>query len=96
VRAGPTAHWLRVRLHGHASNRDGIGARVIAQWKGGSIRTEIRTAGGFQSSVPAEAHFGLGAIDHLDHLLVRWPSGREQSLENVAVDRLVVVEEPGG
>jgi hypothetical protein len=94
--AGPTAHWLRVRLRGHASNRDGIGARVIAQWKGGSLRAEIRTAGGFQSSVPAEAHFGLGAVDRLDHLLVRWPSGREQSLENVAVDRLVVVEEPGG
>jgi hypothetical protein len=92
--AGPKAHWLRVRLRGHASNRDGIGARVIAQWAGGSIATEVRTAGGFQSSVPAEACFGLGPVGRLERLRVRWPSGRDQVLEDVAVDRLLRVEEP--
>jgi hypothetical protein len=94
ARAGPEAHWLRVQLHGRISNRDGIGARVTAQWKGGSLRAEIRTSGGFQSSIPAEVHFGLGATGRLDRLVVRWPSGREQTIEDVLVDRLVVVEEP--
>ena len=87
-------HWLLVRLRARAGNRDGIGARVVAEWKGGSRRAEIRTSGGYQSSVPAEAHFGLGSIDRIDRLVVRWPSGREQVLEGVAVDRVLVVDEP--
>jgi hypothetical protein len=92
--AGEGAHWLCVRLRGRTSNRDGLGARVIAQWKGGSRREEMRTAGGFQSSVPPEIHFGLGAVDRLEHLVVRWPSGIEQTIADVAVDRRLLVEEP--
>jgi len=96
ARRGSGAHWLRVRLRGRASNRDGIGARVIAQWEGGRLQQEIRTSGGFQSAVPAEAHFGLGNIEKLDRLTVKWPSGRQQVLEAVAVNRILVVEEPEG
>ena len=44
--------------------------------------------------MPAEVHLGLGALEQLDRLTVFWPSGREQVLENVAVDRLLVVREP--
>ncbi len=94
ARTGEKAHWLRVRLRGRDSNHDGIGARVVAQWSGGSQRTEIRTTGGFQSAVPAEAHFGLGAVDRLERLVVRWPSGRDQVIEDVTVDRVLIVEEP--
>ena len=39
-------------------------------------------------------HFGLGAATKIDRLIVKWPSGREQLLENLAVDRIVTVEEP--
>lgn len=91
--AGKHGHWLRVRLRSKKGNRDGIGARVIAEWNGGSRRAEIRTAGGYQSAVPAEAHFGLGAIDRLERLVVRWPSGHEQIIEGVSVDRVLIVDE---
>lgn len=91
--SGKHGHWLAVRLRAKQGNRDGIGARVIAEWKGGSRRTEIRTAGGFQSAVPAEARFGLGTIDRIDRLVVRWTSGRERVLEGVDVDRVLVVDE---
>jgi hypothetical protein len=39
-------------------------------------------------------HFGLGAATIIDKLIVRWPSGREQTLEKLAVDRILIVEEP--
>ena len=35
-----------------------------------------------------------GAATKVDKLVVRWPSGREQVLENLAVDRVLTVEEP--
>ena len=44
--------------------------------------------------MPAEAHFGLGDVGALTRLVVHWPSGTEQVLEDVAVDRLLVIEEP--
>jgi hypothetical protein len=91
---GKDAHWLAVRLRSPHGNRDGLGARVVAEWKGGSRRAEIRTSGGYQSSVPAEARFGLGPAVRVDRLVVRWPSGRESSLADVAADQVLVVDEP--
>jgi len=39
-------------------------------------------------------HFGLGAATKIDKLTVKWPSGGEQVLENLTVDRIVTVVEP--
>jgi hypothetical protein len=90
---GAKAHWLRVRLRSKSPNRFALGARVTVEWDGGTRWSEIRTAGGFQASVPPEAHFGLGTVDRLKRVLVRWPSGREQSLADVAVDRVLTIHE---
>ena len=99
--AGPRGHWLIVRLAGRAPNRDGLGARVELRWRVGEEvleRTrEIRTAGGFQSAVPAEAHFGLGPLEagqRLERVVVHWPGGGRSLLENVECDRVLVVSEP--
>jgi hypothetical protein len=86
-------HWLRVRLAGRGGNTAGIGARVTAIWKDGERSVDVRTAGGFQAGLPAEAHFGLGALDRLEVLEVRWPSGTVQRIESVAVDRVLLIEE---
>lgn len=87
-------HWIAVNLVGTKSNRDGIGARVevIAA---GNRQTAERVAGsGYLSQNDARLHFGLGAATAVDKLIVHWPSGREQTLEKVAADRVVTVEEP--
>jgi hypothetical protein len=90
---GASTHWLRVRLAANGANKAAIGARVTAEWEGGKQGAEIRTSGGFQAAVPAEAHFGLGPRDKLERLVVRWPSGAEQVLTDVAVDRVLTVTE---
>jgi hypothetical protein len=89
-----TGHWIEVKLKGTKSNRDGIGAKVevIA---GGKRWTEERVAAsGYLSQDDGRLHFGLGAATAIDKLLVHWPSGREQVLEKVSVDRVLTVEEP--
>jgi hypothetical protein len=96
ARSGPAAgapHWLRVRLVGRGGNGAGLGARVTAEWSGGARHLELRTAGGFQASVPAEVHVGLGSAERLTRLVVRWPSGKEQVLEDLAADRVLSIEE---
>jgi len=49
---------------------------------------------GYLSQDDGRVHFGLGAATTIDKLIVRWPSGREQTLEKLAVDKVMTVEEP--
>jgi hypothetical protein len=91
---GGAPHWLCVRLAGRGGNGAGLGARLTAEWSGGSRSLELRTSGGFQASVPAEAHLGLGSAERVARLVVRWPSGTEQVLEDLAADRVLSIEEP--
>jgi hypothetical protein len=89
-----TGHWLAIRLKGAKSNRDGIGARVEV-YAAGKRQTAERVAGsGYLSQNEERLHFGLGAATTVDKLLVHWPSGREQTLEHLTVDRVLTVEEP--
>jgi hypothetical protein len=87
-------HWLTVKLKGKKSNRDGIGAH-LELLAGGRKQVAERIAGsGYLSQDDGRVHFGLGTASKVDKLTVRWPSGQEQSLENLAVDRMLTVEEP--
>jgi hypothetical protein len=89
-----TGHWIEIQLVGTKSNRDGIGARVEV-FAGGKRHTAERVAGsGYLSQDDSRLHFGLGAATAIDKLIVRWPSGREQTLEKLSVDRVLTVEEP--
>ena len=49
---------------------------------------------GYLSQNEDRLHFGLGAATVVDKIVVHWPSGREQTLEKQAVDRVLTVEEP--
>lgn len=89
-----TGHWIAIKLVGTKSNRDGIGARVEV-FAGGKRHTAERVAAsGYLSQDDSRLHFGLGAAAAVEKLIVHWPSGREQTLENLAVDRILTVEEP--
>ncbi|HUV71246.1 MAG TPA: CRTAC1 family protein [Terracidiphilus sp.] len=87
-------HWIAIKLVGAKSNRDGIGARVEI-FAGGKRQTAERVASsGYLSQNDPRLHFGLGAATTVDKVVVHWPSGREQTLEKLAADRVLTVEEP--
>jgi hypothetical protein len=89
-----TGHWIGIKLVGVSSNRDGIGARVEV-YAGGKRQTAERVAGsGYLSQNDDRLHFGLGAAATVDKLVVHWPSGQEQTLEKLGVDRVLTVKEP--
>ena len=89
-----TGHWLAIKLKGTKSNRDGIGAKVEV-FAAGKRQTAERVAeSGYLSQNEEHLHFGLSNATTVDKLIVHWPSGREQTLEHLAVDRVLTVEEP--
>ena len=89
-------HWLGLRLQGHASNRDGIGARIEVVTGARRQLREVRAGSSFLSMNDLRVHFGLGPAATVDRLVVRWPSGVEQSFADVAVDHYLLVDEDAG
>ena len=93
---GTGNHWLKVKLIGVESNRTAIGARVDVKAGTRSQSQEVHSQSSYYSVNDLRLHFGLGESDRADTLTVRWPNGRRETLENVAADRLIFVEEANG
>ena len=89
----PQQHYLEVTLRGTRSNRQGIGARLIARVKGRQLVRELFPYDSYRSQAPNIVHFGLGKDEQIDQLEIHWPSGEVQKLARVQADRHVVIEE---
>ena len=87
------AHWLKVRLTGAKSNRDGIGARVKVVAGKLSQTAQVSGARSYLSHSDTTLHFGLGAAATVGRVEVRWPSGVVQELKDLPVDQLVSITE---
>ncbi|MEL6614856.1 MAG: CRTAC1 family protein, partial [Bacteroidota bacterium] len=85
--------WLSVRLRGVAATRDGIGARVEAFAGSNRWVREVAAGDSYLSQSASTAHFGLGAVAQLDSLVVTWPGGRRDKLEDVATGQTLLVTE---
>jgi hypothetical protein len=94
---GSRRHWLGVRLIGTKSGRDAIGAKVRVTAGG---RTHLRSLVGGASYLSASDPrllFGLGDVETVDALEVRWPSGHVDLLAGpLRADRYLVIMETLG
>jgi hypothetical protein len=95
--ATPTPnHWLILKLVGHRSNRDAIGAEVrVVTGKTTQVAT-VTTASSYLSSSDKRVHFGLGTETLAAAIEIRWPSGIRQALKNIRADQILQVDEPSG
>jgi len=87
---GTGDHWLEVALDGFHP-----GSIVTAVLPGGrKLVRDVLAGSSYLSSEDPRVHFGLGEAKSLRRLVIRWPSGQETTLEDVAADQLVTVEAP--
>lgn len=105
-RASSDRHWISIRLIGdptlpgpYRSSRDAIGARVTitADIDGDGVdehltRMVFSGTGSGASTSSLEVEAGLGA-DAVVDVLIRWPSGRDTLLLDVAADQFLTVTE---
>lgn len=92
----PTAnHWLTLKLVGHKSNRDAIGAEVKILTASGPQWETVTTASSYLSSSDKRVHFGLGSEKTVLTVEVHWPSGIVQILKNIQSNQILQVDEPG-
>ena len=85
--------YLTINTVGVQSNRNGIGARITVTSALGSQIREVRSGEGFRLMSTLNTHFGLGQDDEITSIIVQWPSGIVDTLENVAVNQTIVIVE---
>jgi len=84
--------WLQVKARGSKFNPAGYGLTVTAVAGDRRFVRELQPVRGFLGSVDPVLHFGLGAVSQIDQLELRWPDGRTQVLEDIAVNQRLTVE----
>ena len=85
--------WFALDLIGIESERDAIGATVIVQSEGQRWLQQRIAGNGFECSNERAVWFGLGAIQSIESLEVRWPAGKVQTWQDIPINqRLLAIE----
>lgn len=91
------ANFLRIKLKGTPNNLQAIGAKVWLYADSGKVQfVEQYVYRGFLSSVESISHFGLGAVSVVDSIVVQWPNGARQKLEQVPANQVLSIAYTGG
>jgi enediyne biosynthesis protein E4 len=87
-------HWIRFILEGTKSNRDSIGAKVTVTAGGLTIHRQRKGGYSMQGTNDHRVLIGLGPAATVEKAVIRWPSGREITLETLKVDQDYKLVEP--
>jgi len=91
---GNDNNWIELDLEGTVSNRDGVGTRVLVTT---GDKTQFREQTGgvhFRAQDHQRIHFGLGDNEHIDKILIYWPSGIVHAIEDVPSNQILTIKEP--
>jgi hypothetical protein len=85
------SHYLSVKIIGDSLNRNGIGAWIELYANHNQQVYEQSPYRGYLSTIQMNPHFGLGSVSNIDSLVIKWPDGKKQVLQNVAADKIIEV-----
>jgi hypothetical protein len=92
-----TGHWVGVRATlPDRGGRDAIGAEVTVVTSRGAVRRLLQPGTGYLSSHEPVVHVGVGAAAVVERIDVTWPDGAATTHAAGPVDRVYLIEGPGG
>ncbi len=89
-------HWVSFKTVGTRSNRDGRHARFVLTAGGVRQTATVRGGSSYLSYSDPRVYFGLGPATRVTKVEVRWPSGRQDVLQDVPADASYIVTEGRG
>ncbi|PYT79538.1 MAG: CRTAC1 family protein [Acidobacteria bacterium] len=93
---GNANNWVSVRLIGTKSNRDGNGSLLRLTSEGFTQSKQSKGGMSYMSAQDPRIHFGLGKRNKIDSLAIAWPSGHEDKLTNLPINRILTIREGEG
>ena len=86
-------NYLRIKLNGKPGNSLGLGATVTL-FNGDDIQyQEMTSTRGYLSSVENILHFGLANSTMVDKIEIKWLSGTQQVVQNIASNQTIEFDE---
>src|SRR4029453_3935935 len=93
---GNQSRFVRIRLRGSRSNRNGYGTRMQLS-AGGRTQTAFAQSGhSYLSQSESVQTFGLGSLTRADKLRLVWPSGTVQELGPLESGQEYLMDESKG
>lgn len=92
--ARPENNWIGFSLEGTTSNRSVIGTQVRVYWNGQEQIQEVSGGSGFCAQNQRPLHFGLGKNAQVEKVVIRWPSGKMQTINGPETGKVHFVKEP--
>ena len=89
-------HSIRFRLIGKKSNRDAIGATVKIEVAGTTQSRMVRGGSSYLSQSELPVTFGMGKEDHVDRMVIEWPSGHSEEFKNLSAGKTYECTESSG
>ncbi len=87
-------HWIRFRVldrHG----KHALGARIEALLGDRSLHGDVRSAYSYLAANDSRVHFGLGSVERVGKVVVRWTDGTSESFGPFETDRTVTLRQSG-
>ena len=96
-RPGKGSHWLIVKAElADRGGRMALGASVAVSAGESRFLRLVQPATSYLSSSDPRVHFGLGKIERVDAIEIRWPDGTLERFAGGLVDRIVTLEQGAG
>ena len=90
----PENEWIEFQLEGTKSNRSAIGTQITLFWNGQEQVQEVSGGSGFSAQNDRRLHFGLGKNPRIEKAVIRWPSGKIETIEQPVIHQLYTAKEP--
>ncbi|SDS53644.1 Por secretion system C-terminal sorting domain-containing protein [Formosa sp. Hel1_31_208] len=87
------SNWIKLKLVGTTSNRDGVGTRIEISVNGEKQYRYSHCGEGYLSQNSKLKHIGLGDHTVIDYVKLTWLSGVEDIIYNVPVNQVLTVTE---
>ncbi|MEH6536450.1 MAG: FG-GAP-like repeat-containing protein [Psychroserpens sp.] len=88
-----TNNWLKIKLEGTSSNRDGVGSFIEISINGNVQYRYTLCGEGYLAQNSATEVFGLGSHIEVDYVKVTWLSGTEDIFFDVSANQLLEITE---
>ena len=86
-------NYIQIKFKGDNRNIGGLGAWADIYYDHGKHQVaENNPYRGYLSTDQNIAHFGLGKITVVDSVVIKWPGGKKQVLQNVKADQVLTVD----
>jgi hypothetical protein len=90
------SHYLDVKLNGNESNCNGIGSFITIHYDNGKKQVwENSPYRGYLSTIEPIGHFGLGRVEQIDSVVVRWYNRKVQTTKDVLANQMITIDISG-